>query len=216
MYYFMLFLQVPATGITTTTTPLFVPITAAATSIRVRHREMASYWYSTDGMDHKRLSTRHLELLDRAFERRARVEIRDDQAFGIVPAIADPFLGTMTSGDIHYGLYRNPSLRQSESNCSLDTLILVDSTAAILPPSPTNAFQQQSRSRYNSPASVSAGAAAAAGGLNGLDDNFVLVASDRNIIRRPSQQNRSIHVPSSVNNNRRMAEEEECVCCIIS
>ncbi|KAI8144517.1 hypothetical protein BJV82DRAFT_70358 [Fennellomyces sp. T-0311] len=155
---------------------------------------MASYWYSTDGMDHKRLSTRHLDILDRAFERRTRVEIYDDQAFGNVAAVADPFLGTMTAGDIHYGLYRNPSLRQSESNCSLDTLILVDSTAAILPPNAA----QQSRSRYSNNQSN--------------NDDCVLVASDRNnFVRRPSH--RAIRSPQTT---RRLAEEEECVCCIIS
>ncbi|KAG2219560.1 hypothetical protein INT45_013219 [Circinella minor] len=183
---------------------------------------MASYWYSTDGMDHKRLSSRHLEILDRAYERRTRVEISDDQAFGNMAAIADPFLGTMTAGDIHYGLYRNPSLRKSESNCSLNTLILVDSTTAILPPSPNALLQQQaSRSRYNNNTSSS--------NNNNLSNNdivlpedindYVLHASDHNI-RRPSQQHRNIQLPSTTGTtaitNRRMVEEEECVCCVIS
>ncbi|KAI9252431.1 hypothetical protein BDA99DRAFT_541150 [Phascolomyces articulosus] len=189
---------------------------------------MASYWYSTDGMDHKRLSTRHLDMLDHAFERRARVEISDDQAFGNVTAMADPFLGTMTAGDIHYGLYRHPSLRKSESNCSLDTLILVDSTAAILPPSPNVLLQQQqeSRSRHNNNNSngLSFSNNNNSNNNNGSmipDDmiDFVLHASDHNI-RRPSQQRRSIQLPTSSsttnpNTTRCMTEEEECVCCII-
>ena len=183
---------------------------------------MASYWYSTDGMDHKRLSNRHLEILDHAYERRARVEISDDQAFSNVAAIADPFLGTMTAGDIHYGLYRNPSLRKSESNCSLNTLILFDSTAAILPPSPNALLPQQaSRSRYNNNASSCNNNN---NNSNNNDimfpediNNCVLHASDHNI-RRPSQQHRNILFPSTtaITSNRGRVEEEECVCCIIS
>ncbi|SAM05457.1 hypothetical protein [Absidia glauca] len=83
------------------------------------------YWYSTNGMDQKRLANRHVAALDDAFERQARVTIYDDEAFGNRSAIASPHLGTMTSGDIHYGLYRQPSLWQDSSKTSLDSGMLV-------------------------------------------------------------------------------------------
>ncbi|KAI8333981.1 hypothetical protein BC941DRAFT_433520 [Chlamydoabsidia padenii] len=84
-----------------------------------------TYWYSTNGMDHKRLANRHVAALDEAFERQTRVTIYDDEAFGNRSAIASPHLGTMTSGDIHYGLYRQPSLWQDNSKASLDSGMLV-------------------------------------------------------------------------------------------
>ncbi|KAL9558380.1 hypothetical protein PS6_001347 [Mucor atramentarius] len=72
---------------------------------------MASYWYSTNGMDQRRLSSRHLPILDQAFERHARIQIFDDELFGQdVPAIANPYQGTMTAGDLHFGLYRQPPM----------------------------------------------------------------------------------------------------------
>ncbi|KAI8644687.1 hypothetical protein BD408DRAFT_441467 [Parasitella parasitica] len=66
---------------------------------------MASFWYSTNGMDQRRLSSRHLPTLDQAFERRARIQIFDDEVFGQnVAAVANPYQGTMTAGDLHFGL----------------------------------------------------------------------------------------------------------------
>lgn len=87
---------------------------------------MSSYWYSTNGLVHRRLSIRHLNTLDQAFEKHARVQIFDDELFGRdIPAIANPYQGTMTAGEIHYGLYRQPPMwRMSDS--SLNTLILMD------------------------------------------------------------------------------------------
>lgn len=86
-----------------------------------------SYWYSTNGMSQRRLSLRYLSILDQAFERHARIQLFDDDAFGHnVPAIANPYQGTMTAGDLHYGLYRQPPM-WCMSDTSLDTLILMDS-----------------------------------------------------------------------------------------
>lgn len=114
----------------------------------------ATYWYSTNGMDHKRLSNRHTRLLDEAYERRIRVEIYDIEAFGpSVVAVANPFAGTMTAGDIHYGLYRNPSLALHDaSSSSLDTLILLDTDNLLLktsPSSPTTATKTDSDEHYH-------------------------------------------------------------------
>lgn len=87
---------------------------------------MTSYWYSTNGMSQRRLSLRYLSILDQAFERHARIQLFDDDAFGHnVPAIANPYQGTMTAGDLHYGLYRQPPM-WCMSDTSLDTLILMD------------------------------------------------------------------------------------------
>ncbi|OAD05674.1 hypothetical protein MUCCIDRAFT_106233 [Mucor lusitanicus CBS 277.49] len=77
-------------------------------------------------MDQRRLSIRHLPLMDQAFERHARIQILDDELFGQnVPAIANPYQGTMTAGDLHFGLYRQPPMWRM-SDTSLDTLILID------------------------------------------------------------------------------------------
>ncbi|KAI7883362.1 hypothetical protein K492DRAFT_192748 [Lichtheimia hyalospora FSU 10163] len=181
---------------------------------------MASYWYSTDGMDHKRLSDRHLELLDKAFEGKKRVEIHDQQAFGNTAAIADPFLGTMTAANIHYGLYRNPTLRvmMDDDDTSMDSLMMLDSTTLMLDTynqSTLSSVQQHQQQRYH-------------------DDHWVLVASDRHVSplvgqRRPSagkavpQQsannsntNNPLSSMARANNRRDVPPEEECACCIIS
>lgn len=167
---------------------------------------MASYWYSTDGMDHKRLSNRHLAVLDRAFERRMRVDIRDKSAFGDLPAVADPYLGTMTSGDIHYGLYRNPSLRTSEMD-ALDNLVLVDSSLDLN----TNT----SRSRHGNASSSYTSLTGMGAVPQGDGDDRVLVASDRHV----SESTRPT-APSFARPRRHMMQpttaEEECYCCIIS
>jgi hypothetical protein len=77
-------------------------------------------------MSQRRLSSRHLSILDQAFERHARIQIFDDEVFGHnVPAIANPYQGTMTAGDLHFGLYRQPPMWRI-SDTSLDTLILMD------------------------------------------------------------------------------------------
>ena len=92
---------------------------------------MCSYWYSTNGMNQRRLSIRHLSILDQAFERHARIQLFDDEAFGQnVPAIANPYQGTMTAGDLHFGLYRKPPMWRM-SDTSLDTLILMDSDSQL-------------------------------------------------------------------------------------
>ncbi|KAI9303152.1 hypothetical protein BJ944DRAFT_268855 [Cunninghamella echinulata] len=90
---------------------------------------MTSYWYSTNGMDQRKLSNKHMQLLDEAFERRTRVQIYDEEALGhSIPAIANPYQGTMSAGDIHYGLYRYPSLWQmdEEDGYDLDTSLLMN------------------------------------------------------------------------------------------
>lgn len=87
---------------------------------------MTSYWYSTNGMSQRRLSNRHLSILDQAFERHARIQIFDEELFGHnVSALANPYQGTMTAGGLHFGLYRQPPMWQM-SDTSLDTLILMD------------------------------------------------------------------------------------------
>jgi hypothetical protein len=92
---------------------------------------MTSYWYSTNGMSQRRLSNRHLSILDQAFERHARIQLYDDEVFGQnIAAIANPYQGTMTAGDLHFGLYRQPPMWRM-SDTSLDTLILMDSHSEI-------------------------------------------------------------------------------------
>lgn len=87
------------------------------------------YWYSTNGMVQRRLPNRHFTMLDQAFERRARIQIYDDEIFGAnVSALANPYQGTMTAGDLHFGLYRHPPIWRM-SDVSLDTLTFIgDST----------------------------------------------------------------------------------------
>ncbi|KAI8984016.1 hypothetical protein BDF20DRAFT_857571 [Mycotypha africana] len=104
------------------------------------------YWYSTNGMMQRRLPLHHLAILDQAFERHARIQLlieeEEDLFFSgsmtcsnpkqqqqqhkhIVTITANPYQGTMTAGDLHYGLYRQPPLWRI-SDASLDTLILLD------------------------------------------------------------------------------------------
>ncbi|KAI8065577.1 hypothetical protein BC940DRAFT_303740 [Gongronella butleri] len=90
-----------------------------------------TYWYSTDGLDRKRLSDRHVPFLDEAFLQQKRVEIYDPDAFGDTVALACPHLGTMTAGDIHYGLYRQPSLWQPEDD-GLDCMLFDDERSTSL------------------------------------------------------------------------------------
>ncbi|KAI8143030.1 hypothetical protein BJV82DRAFT_613190 [Fennellomyces sp. T-0311] len=123
----------------------------------------AAYWYTTNGMVHKRLSSRHTVLLDQAFDRRIRVQIYDIDAFGpTAVAVANPVAGTMTAGDLHYGLYRHPSLLLNNSSAAMDSLILMDtdmlqesshesfrdgSTLDIFSPSEYHRFSSQSGRR---------------------------------------------------------------------
>ncbi|KAG1470689.1 hypothetical protein G6F56_002534 [Rhizopus delemar] len=80
------------------------------------------YWYSTNGMVQSRLPSRHFAILDQAFERRTRIQIYDEEVFGAnMPALANPYQGTMTAGDLHFGLYRHPPVWRM-SDVSLDTL----------------------------------------------------------------------------------------------
>lgn len=173
---------------------------------------MASYWYSTDGMDHKRLSSRHLDMLDNAYKNRTRIKIFDDYAFGPeVAAIADPYLGTMTAGEIHFGLYRNPSLRVSGDGMDdLDNLILLDSTAAM----------------FQFPSSSSSSSSSTSGSSPSTTDNCVLVASHNFLGQRrhsfPAVKNNNSSkkrsMPSSTPNRStgQPSNQDECVCCIIS
>lgn len=83
------------------------------------------YWYSTNGMAQHRLPSRHFAVLDQAFERHTRIQIYDDEIFGAnVPALANPYQGTMTAGDLHFGLYRHPPIWRM-SDVSLDTLTFI-------------------------------------------------------------------------------------------
>ncbi|KAI9491910.1 hypothetical protein BDB00DRAFT_873937 [Zychaea mexicana] len=108
--------------------------------------DTAPYWYSTNGMVHKRLSNRHTALLDQAFDRRIRVKIYDIDAFGpSAVAVANPVAGTMTAGDIHYGLYRHPSLVLNNSSAAIDSLIFMDSDNLLLPQETTTTTHESFR-----------------------------------------------------------------------
>lgn len=85
----------------------------------------ASYWYSTSGRIHLRISSTHLDSLDEAFKQHTRIQIVDEQLFGPDTTInAFPSQGTMTAGDLHYGLYRQPPLWQQDDTTSLDMFLL--------------------------------------------------------------------------------------------
>ncbi|KAG2218829.1 hypothetical protein INT45_007596 [Circinella minor] len=92
------------------------------------------YWYTANGMIHKRLSNNHTPLLDQAFECRIRVQVYDNDIFGPnTIAVANPAAGTMTVGDLHYGLYRHPFLVFDHSSATtMDSLILMDSENLLL------------------------------------------------------------------------------------
>ncbi|KAI7851416.1 hypothetical protein BDC45DRAFT_515719 [Circinella umbellata] len=91
------------------------------------------YWYTANGMIHKRLSNNHTTLLDQAFERRIRVQVYDNDVFGPhAVAVANPAAGTITVGDLHYGLYRHPFLVFNNSSATMDSLILMDSENLLL------------------------------------------------------------------------------------
>lgn len=164
-------------------------------------------------MDHKRLSSRHLDMLDNAYKNRTRIKIFDDYAFGPeVAAIADPYLGTMTAGEIHFGLYRNPTLRVSGDGMDdLDNLILLDSTAGM--------FQFSSSSSSSSSSS---------GSSPSTTDNCVLVASHNFLGQRRhsfpaiknnnnnSSKKRSDSSSTPNHSAGQRPNQDECVCCIIS
>ncbi|KAF7725523.1 hypothetical protein EC973_009553 [Apophysomyces ossiformis] len=170
---------------------------------------MATYWYSTNGMDQRRLSNRHLAVLDQAFERRTRVQIFDDDAFGRnVPAIANPYQGTMTAGDIHFGLYRHPSLWQMSED-SLDTLILMDSELGIL-----SGAESTSRSRY--PSNIAGDAQACAGNQRDhMRTNVHSRSSDSNVDAQDEAFSR-YRFASRKRQSISPAENPCCQCCIIT
>lgn len=116
-----------------------------------------TYWYSTDGANHQRLANRHTSLLDQAFDKRKRIQLHDTAMFGNVVAVANPYAGTMTAGNIHYGLYRHPSLWQDPTGISddLDTLVLIDDDNLLQDASSSNSSTSSTSSRSTSSASSS-------------------------------------------------------------
>lgn len=150
----------------------------------------ATYWYSTNGMHHKRLSNRHTSILDQAFDRRIRVQIYDIEAFGpSVVAVANPFAGTMTAGDIHYGLYRHPTLALTDT-VSLDTLVLTDSENLLLQPFTTHSTSVSDTHSYH----------------NNNDENSFT----------PRRKNRRKKQCVSSNSNSPKEEHDCPPCCILS
>ena len=109
------------------------------------------YWYTTNGMVHKQLSNHHTALLDQAFDRRIPVQIYDIDAFRpSAVAVANPVTGTMTAGDIHYGLYRHPSLVLNNSSAAMDSLIFMDSDNLLLQDStPHKSFRDGSTTAFH-------------------------------------------------------------------
>ncbi|RUS22343.1 hypothetical protein BC937DRAFT_89616 [Endogone sp. FLAS-F59071] len=71
---------------------------------------MSCYWYSTDGSRRTRIDNVHLSKLDRAYETQSKIELN----LGDRTLVASPSTGVLSSGDIHYGLYREPSLHSAE------------------------------------------------------------------------------------------------------
>lgn len=202
---------------------------------------MTSYWYSTNGMNQRRLSIRHLSILDQAFERHTRIQIFDDEVFGQnVAAIANPYQGTMTAGDLHFGLYRQPPMWRM-SDTSLDTLILMESNTSL------DQFDVEAINNITSISSNSAAAITASSATtknrhtNG--DNEMNRLSDASLDSNNKKKNlpRGVLVNktnndgrnSNSNNNQTMryskylqrrktisqtpaATEEHCICCRIS
>ncbi|CAO3593054.1 unnamed protein product [Absidia cylindrospora] len=159
---------------------------------------MPTYWYSTRGVDQTRLSNRHLNLLDEAFERRTRVQLYDTDAFGHgVPAIANPYQGTMSAGDLHYGLYRQPSLAQ-DSDLQLDMSLLMECPSSLQPSLKSSTLLDSPRSRF-SPSSAMT--------CRPLRSQHSTLCNDDD-----GQQSGSYSPP------RRSPAlyEDHCLCCIIS
>ncbi|KAI9254498.1 hypothetical protein BDA99DRAFT_586583 [Phascolomyces articulosus] len=146
------------------------------------------YWYTTNGMIHKRLSNRHTALLDQAFDRRIRVQIYDIDAFGpSAVAVANPVAGTMSAGDIHYGLYRHPSLVLNNSSAAIDSLILMDSDNLLLQDTSHESFRDGSTTTF---------------------DIFSPTDYHRSFSHHHHQQ-----TATSSSRRRSMVVENQCVCC---
>ncbi|KAI9352423.1 hypothetical protein BD770DRAFT_393423 [Pilaira anomala] len=158
----------------------------------------SSYWYSRNGLDQRRLSHRHLSILDQAFERHARIQLFDDEVFGQnVIAIANPYQGTLTAGDLHFGLYRQPPMWRM-SDTSLDTLILMDSYhhSQIDETTTTN-----SKNRHSN------------GDATSLDTNTIII-NNNNSPRDVTTQSTKYKYNSHRKKNSQ--KEEHCICCRIS
>lgn len=157
---------------------------------------MASYWYSTNGMSQRRLSSRHLSILDQAFERHARIQLYDDEVFGQnIAAMANPYQGTMTAGDLHFGLYRQPPMWRM-SDTSLDTLILMDSHSEN-----DETIHTKSRQSTGDLPNRMSGAS--------LDDNLPRANNTRNNSNQTKYKYLQKKKPSQY-------VDENCVCCRIS
>ncbi|CAO3616241.1 unnamed protein product [Cunninghamella blakesleeana] len=139
-----------------------------------------TYWYSTNA-----ISGSSCNSINEAFERQTRVQIFDQEAFGNHPAIASPHLGTMTSGEIHYGLYRQPSLWETSDN-SLDNLILIPGVGDIIN-MPTDSYEMANSN--------------SATGLNNNNNN--------------SNNSKSNHHSSSPLRRRPLRPHPNDLCCII-
>ncbi|KAG2207494.1 hypothetical protein INT47_004242 [Mucor saturninus] len=165
---------------------------------------MTSYWYSTNGMNQRRLSNRHLSILDQAFERHARIQLYDDEVFGLnIAAMANPYQGTMTAGDLHFGLYRQPPMWRM-SDTSLDTLILMDSHSE-------NDETMETKNRQST---------------GDLPDRMSDASLDDNL-SRPNNNNNSNNNNNNRNSNQSRYKylqkkkpsqyvDENCICCRIS
>lgn len=181
---------------------------------------MVTYWYSTNGVDRKRLSNRHLALLDQAYEHRARVQIHDDEVFGHnIAAVANPYMGTMTAGEIHYGLYRYPSLMQT-SEASLDTQLLLDGEMGIVESSMTKVSKDliESPTLYNQPSDNQARYNSPAPYRSQFDHNFPR-SNNHEINQSNLDMNRNRIISDYRTTHRRhrsLIPEDQCVCCIIS
>lgn len=159
----------------------------------------SSYWYSRNGLDQRRLSHRHLSILDQAFERHARIQLFDDEVFGQnVIAIANPYQGTLTAGDLHFGLYRQPPMWRM-SDTSLDTLILMDSYhhSQIDDEKTTT----NSKNRHSN------------GDVTSLDTNTIII-NNNNSPRDVTTQSTKYKYNSHRKKNSQT--EEHCICCRIS
>ncbi|RUP43944.1 hypothetical protein BC936DRAFT_150160 [Jimgerdemannia flammicorona] len=83
---------------------------AQKTEVAKWSEKKSSYWYSTDGPNRIRIDNAHLATLDYAYETQSKVQLN----VGDQTLLASPSTGVLSSGDIHYGLYREPSLNNSE------------------------------------------------------------------------------------------------------
>ncbi|CAO3644669.1 unnamed protein product [Cunninghamella echinulata] len=160
---------------------------------------MTSYWYSTNGMDQRKLSNKHMQLLDEAFERRTRVQIYDEEALGhSIPAIANPYQGTMSAGDIHYGLYRYPSLWQmdEEDGYDLDTSLLMNINMSLSTSSTSLTSSTTTKNNNN----------------NNTKNRF---QQHQHKLFSYSKQS-SHHHPYSQRRKSSSLQDDPCYCCIIS